>query len=94
MPENIGIDSSVQPYNCSMCEFDHAEPAHNSVHGLRGVACNKGVVMLNFDLSSFLAALVALPEVFEKNPHGAMMVSGLVALLMVCWTIISVAKRQ
>jgi uncharacterized membrane protein len=50
--------------------------------------------MVNFDLTSLLAALVALPEVFEKHPHGAMMVSGLVALLMVCWTIVSVMKRN
>jgi uncharacterized membrane protein len=32
--------------------------------------------------------------VFEKNPRGAMMVSGLVALLMVCWTIVVVKKRE
>jgi uncharacterized membrane protein len=62
--------------------------------GCAGWPVTKGIVMVNFDLSSFLAALVALPEVFEKHPHGAMMVSGLVALLMVCWTIVSVTKRQ
>jgi hypothetical protein len=62
--------------------------------GRAGWPVTKGAAMVNFDLSSFLAALVALPEVFEKHPHGAMMVSGLVALLMVCWTIVSVLKRN
>jgi hypothetical protein len=62
--------------------------------GCTGWLLVKGAVMVNFDLSSFLAALVALPEVFEKNPRGAMMVSGLVALLMVCWTIVVVKKRE
>jgi hypothetical protein len=46
------------------------------------------------DLSSCLAALGALPEVFEKYPHGAMWVGGLLALAMICHTIISVIKKK
>jgi hypothetical protein len=49
--------------------------------------------MENVKLSTFLGALAALPEVFEKNPHGAMMVCGLVALSVICCTIVMVKKQ-
>ena len=45
-------------------------------------------------LSTCLAALAALPEAFEKHPHGAIMVCGLVALAMVCYTVISIKKKS
>jgi hypothetical protein len=45
-------------------------------------------------LSSCLAALAALPEAFEKYPSGAMMVCGLVALAMVCQTIVSISSKK
>jgi hypothetical protein len=46
------------------------------------------------ELSTFLTALAALPVVFEKYPRGAMWVGGLVALAMICYTIISVNKKR
>ena len=45
-------------------------------------------------LSNCLAALAALPEAFEKNPYGAMWVGGLVALGMVCHTVVSVYRKR
>jgi hypothetical protein len=45
-------------------------------------------------LSNCLAALAALPEAFEKNPYGAMWVGGLVALGIVCQTIVSIKKKS
>jgi hypothetical protein len=45
-------------------------------------------------LSNCLAALGALPEAFEKYPNGAMWVGGLIALAIVCQTIVSIHKRQ
>jgi len=51
--------------------------------------------MVNADvLSSCLAALAALPEAFEKNPYGAMWVGSLVALGMVCYTVISIHNKR
>lgn len=50
--------------------------------------------MGNLSLSTLIAALGALPEAFEKYPHGAMWVGGLVALALVCHTIISVNKKR
>jgi hypothetical protein len=45
-------------------------------------------------LSTCLVALAALPEAFEKYPRGAMWVGGLVALAMVCQTIVSIYKKR
>jgi hypothetical protein len=45
-------------------------------------------------LSNCLAMLAALPETFEKYPHGAMWVGGLLALAMVCYTIDNTHKKQ
>jgi hypothetical protein len=50
--------------------------------------------MGKFDLSTCLMALAALPEAFEKYPHGAMWVGGLAALGMVCYTIVAVYSRR
>jgi hypothetical protein len=50
--------------------------------------------MGNLNLSTLIAALGALPETFEKYPHGAMWVGGLVALALVCQTIVSVNKKR
>lgn len=46
------------------------------------------------DLSSCLVALAALPEAFEKHPQGAMWVGGLVALGMICYTIITIYSKR
>jgi hypothetical protein len=46
------------------------------------------------DLSACLQALAALPEAFEKYPHGAMWVGGLAALGMVCYTIVSIYSKR
>ena len=46
------------------------------------------------DLSNCLEALAALPEAFEKYPHGAMWIGGLTALGMVCYTIISICTKR
>lgn len=46
------------------------------------------------DLSSCLAALAALPEAFERYPHGAMWVGGLLALGMVCYTIVNIHSKR
>jgi len=45
-------------------------------------------------LSTCLQALGTLPETFEKYPDGAAWVGGLVALAMVCYTIISLQKKR
>lgn len=45
-------------------------------------------------LSTYLAALGALPQAFEKYPHGAMWVGGLTGLAMVCYTIVSIYKKR
>ena len=45
-------------------------------------------------LSTCLAALATLPEAFEKYPTGAMWVGGLVALAIICQTIVSVRKNR
>jgi hypothetical protein len=50
--------------------------------------------MGKLDFSSCLAALAGLPEVFEKYPHGAMWVGGLIALALVCQTIASIFNRK
>ena len=50
--------------------------------------------MGKFDLSTCLTALAALPEAFEKYPHGAMWVGGLAALGIVCYTIINVHNKR
>jgi hypothetical protein len=50
--------------------------------------------MGKLDLSTCLTALAALPEAFEKYPHGAMWVGGLVALGMICYTIVSIYSKR
>jgi putative effector of murein hydrolase len=50
--------------------------------------------MGKLDLSNFFAGLAVLPEAFEKYPNGAMWVGGLLALAMVCFTIVSIYKKQ
>jgi hypothetical protein len=45
-------------------------------------------------VSTCLQALGALPEAFEKYPYGAAWVGGLVALAMICHTIISIKKKS
>lgn len=50
--------------------------------------------MGNLSLSTLIAALGALPETFEKYPHGAMWIGGLTALAMICFTIISVHGKR
>jgi hypothetical protein len=50
--------------------------------------------MGSLNLTTFFAALGALPEAFEKYPRGAMWVGGLVALALICQTIISVNKKR
>jgi hypothetical protein len=50
--------------------------------------------MGKFDLSSFFAGLAALSEAFEKYPHGALWVGSLVALAIICRTIIGISKKR
>lgn len=50
--------------------------------------------MGKIDLSNCLQALAALPEAFEKYPHGAMWVGGLAALGMVCYTVSVVFSKR
>jgi hypothetical protein len=50
--------------------------------------------MGKIDLSTCLTALAALPEAFEKYPHGAMWVGGLVALGIVCYTVASIGSKH
>lgn len=50
--------------------------------------------MEKIDLSNCLLALAALPEAFEKHPHGAMWVGGLLALSIICYTIVSIQKKR
>jgi hypothetical protein len=50
--------------------------------------------MRKVDLLKCLAALAALSGAFEKYPHGAMLVGGLVALGMICYTIINVQNKR
>lgn len=94
VPENIGIDSPYNPTTAPCANLTTQNRRIILYMGCTVWPVAEGAVMVNFDLSSFLAALVVLPEIFEKHPHGAMMVSGLVALLMVCWTIVAVKKRE
>lgn len=54
----------------------------------------RGPGMGKVELSTFLAALAGLPEAFEKYPHGAMWVGGLVALVTICWTIVNISKKR
>lgn len=50
--------------------------------------------MGSLNLSTLFAALGALPETLEKYPYGAALVGGLVALALVCQTIISVHNKR
>jgi hypothetical protein len=50
--------------------------------------------MGNLNLSTFFAVLGALPEAFEKYPHGAIWVGGLIAFALVCHTIVSLNKKR
>lgn len=45
-------------------------------------------------ISTYLAALGALPQVFEKYPHGAMWVGSLTGLAMVCYTVVNIHNKR